>query len=127
MKPLTKKAAIIVTSAIAVFFIIVLYKNVNPATAPFPRCPFNLLTGLKCPGCGTQRAIHLLLNLKIGDAFKQNAVFVVFVPIVLFLILAELLKTRLPKLYTFSSSSYLSYGLLVVIILWWLLRNIFNW
>ena len=42
----------------------------------FPRCPFLLLTGLQCPGCGTQRALHQLLHLHIGEAFRYNAMMV---------------------------------------------------
>ncbi|WP_225974845.1 DUF2752 domain-containing protein [Arachidicoccus ginsenosidivorans] len=46
----------------------------------FPKCPFRSLTGLQCPGCGSQRAIHDLLNLDILGAFRENALMVVSIP-----------------------------------------------
>ena len=40
----------------------------NPSSFTFyPRCPFYVLTGYKCPGCGTLRAIHHILNGNIGE------------------------------------------------------------
>jgi hypothetical protein len=36
-------------------------------------CPFHSLTGLLCPGCGSMRALHDLMNLRIGEAVRHNA------------------------------------------------------
>lgn len=38
----------------------------------FPKCPFLALTGLYCPGCGSQRAIHDLLHLRIASSLDHN-------------------------------------------------------
>lgn len=38
----------------------------------FPKCPFLSLTGLYCPGCGSQRAIHDLLHLKVFSSLDHN-------------------------------------------------------
>lgn len=35
-------------------------------------CPFHAVTGLLCPGCGSLRAMHDLLNLRMADAFRHN-------------------------------------------------------
>ena len=43
-----------------------------PARFPFPRCPFLLLTGLYCPGCGSQRAVHALLHGQVARAAGLN-------------------------------------------------------
>ena len=37
-----------------------------------PKCPFKMLTGLSCPGCGIQRAIHALLHGDVAGAVKYN-------------------------------------------------------
>lgn len=59
----------------------VVYKNFNPAVnAYFPKCPSKLITGLDCPGCGSQRAIHQLLNFDLKGALKMNALLVVSIP-----------------------------------------------
>lgn len=93
----------------------------------FPKCPFLMLTGLKCPGCGTQRALHQLLNLNLGQAFRYNALMVMSIPLLVFLISAEALKGRFPKLYRICMSPVLSWGILAAVLLWWVLRNLFGW
>ena len=45
----------------------------DPATTGFfPSCPFHLLTGWSCPGCGTLRAAHALLHGHLGVALHDN-------------------------------------------------------
>lgn len=45
----------------------------DPTTARFyPPCPFRLLTGLLCPGCGGTRALHALLHGDVAAAFAFN-------------------------------------------------------
>ena len=45
----------------------------DPATTTFfPSCPFRLLTGWSCPGCGTLRAVHALLHGHFGVALHDN-------------------------------------------------------
>lgn len=112
---------------IAILLVLLIYGLMDPATAPFPRCPFNLVTGLKCPGCGSQRAIHQLLHLHIAQAFRYNACLVVFIPIMLFLLAAQLLKVPYPRLHSIAISPILSWSIVAVILLWFLLRNVFGW
>jgi hypothetical protein len=57
-----------------------LYVN-DPEKGGFWDCPFRLLTGLLCPGCGAQRAIHDLMHLRIGEAFGHNALLVLSLPL----------------------------------------------
>ena len=38
----------------------------------FPRCAFNALTGLQCPGCGGLRATHQLLHGNFAVAWQLN-------------------------------------------------------
>lgn len=93
----------------------------------FPKCPFLMLTGLKCPGCGTQRAIHQLMHLHIGEAFGYNALMVMSIPLLVFLAVSEVLRRRFPKLQLAATGPALSWGILAVVLLWWVLRNIFGW
>ena len=54
-----RKTAVCAIAAIAAAAGAVVYVALDPATcAVFPRCPFYVLTGLKCPGCGSQLALH---------------------------------------------------------------------
>lgn len=60
-----------------------LYYFFDPAAHTwFPKCPVKALTGLDCPGCGSQRAIHALLHGRISEAFHFNALILPFIPYV---------------------------------------------
>lgn len=57
------------------------YYTYDPAVHKwFPQCPFKALTGLDCPGCGSQRAVHALLHGEFQQAFLHNALLAPFVP-----------------------------------------------
>ena len=58
------RRTLIVLLAIAVVLVLgIIYYALDPtSSALFPQCSFLALTGYKCPGCGSQRAIHALLN-----------------------------------------------------------------
>lgn len=86
-----------------------------------------MLTGLKCPGCGSQRAIHALLCGDILSAFRYNALLVISLPIILLYGIAELLRTRYNALYRKLNSPTAIWAIFVIVVLWWILRNIFNW
>jgi hypothetical protein len=47
----------------------------------FPPCLFHEWTGLDCPGCGAQRALHQLLHGNFIAALRLNAMFVVSLPL----------------------------------------------
>lgn len=47
----------------------------------FLPCPFHWLTGLLCPGCGAQRAVHDLLHGRLLEALGHNAALVAALPL----------------------------------------------
>jgi|SRR5450756_1326302 len=56
----------------------------NPATYSFyPICQFHRLTGLNCPGCGMTRALYVLLHGDLATALRDNALFVLALPVLL--------------------------------------------
>ena len=119
-----RKAAVIAGIA-GIILLLAVYAVFDPSeTAFFPKCPFFWLTGLKCPGCGSQRAMHQLLTLHIGEAFRYNAFMVIAIPLILFLLVAELFMDRWPRLSRLGSSPVLSWSILAAVLLWWLLRNL---
>lgn len=67
---------------LAVCLALVYYK-LDPAAHFFPRCPFLSLTGLKCPGCGSQRAVHQLLHFRVSAALQANFLLVLSIPYLL--------------------------------------------
>jgi len=60
----------------------VVYFLLDPTrVAIFPPCLFHELTGLDCPGCGAQRALHQLLHGNVLAAIRLNAMFVLSLPL----------------------------------------------
>jgi hypothetical protein len=47
----------------------------------FPVCPFRLLTGWNCPGCGTLRMIHDVLHGDLAAAIADNVLVLVGIPL----------------------------------------------
>ena len=114
---------------VIIFSIMVLiYYFFNPSNyILFPKCPFFALTGLKCPGCGSQRAIHSLLHLKISEAFEFNAFLLISLPIIFVLLFVEFYKLKFPMFYSKINNSCFIGVYFIVTIFWWLLRNMYNW
>jgi Protein of unknown function (DUF2752). len=99
----------------------------DPETYPFfPKCPFQLVTSYECPGCGSQRAIHDLLHLNIGSALKHNAFMVLALPYIFLGLYLEYFggKRRHPKLEKIFFGKWSALVVLVVIIGFWIGRNI---
>jgi hypothetical protein len=70
--PLVRQAELVAGSAVLITALLVLRVS-NPASSGlFPPCPFLWLTGLFCPGCGSLRALHQLLNGNFAAAFSFN-------------------------------------------------------
>lgn len=117
--------------SIALLFLLllaVLYKNYNPLeSAFFPACPFRSLTGLLCPGCGSQRAIHHLLNFDIAGAFRENMLLVIAIPYLIAGWAIELIPHPGAMLLKWRKILYgprAIFVILFVIITYWILRNL---
>lgn len=123
------RRSLIIIIAVAVLLIFgFIYYAIDPsASTVFPRCAFLSLTGYKCPGCGTQRAIHALMHGNVVEAFKFNALLLVSIPWIALCLYGETQRTRNPRLYARINAPLLMWIFLVLTVLWWLLRNIFNW
>lgn len=80
--PLLEPAGVLVFAASAVTYIAI--KDPNEA-GHYPSCPFLVISGFYCPGCGSLRAIHALAHLDIGTALSLNVFTVlVMIPIAVF-------------------------------------------
>lgn len=116
---------LLLAAAVAAVAVYLLY---DPSqSALFPRCPFLMLTGLKCPGCGSQRVIHSLLGGDIAAAWHYNAFMVAALPVIALYSYAELRRRRHPQLYNRLNSPAVIWSIFAATVLWWLLRNIFAW
>ena len=117
---------LLVVALLLVFGLI--YYSLDPSQSGlFPQCAILKFTGYKCPGCGSQRAIHALLNGDVKEAFGYNAMMMVAIPWIVVCLFAESQRTRRPHLYERLNAPLLVWLFLVSVLAWWLLRNIFDW
>ncbi|MFZ1946736.1 MAG: DUF2752 domain-containing protein [bacterium] len=105
---------------------IALLSTFDPAgTSLVPPCPFNLATGLYCPGCGSLRAAHHLLSGDLVGALDLNPLAVALVPLLMWHLASRLALAGLGR----SVPSALDAGaaskvVLVSVVIFWVLRNL---
>ena len=109
-----------VTGAVFLFF----FNPSSPSNQFFPQCPFRMVTGWQCPGCGSTRAFYQLLHLHPVAAFKFNPLMVLTLPflIYLFVLYTRSVVTGAPRPQLRMPNKYLWVwiGLLFV---FWVFRN----
>lgn len=119
-----------VSAVIAVLIIgLVMLFIFNPEkTIWVPKCPVYVLTGLKCPACGVQRATHSILHLNFAQAIKYNFFLVFALPYAVLLIIVTWLdpKSKLRRLKQLFYSNKTVYFYLFCMIAWWVVRNILD-
>ena len=103
--------------------LLLLYFFVEPKNGILPKCFFHELTGLYCPGCGVQRSFHALLNGHVLTAIDYNMLFILFLPLIIFFILAFSLGRKHPAT-SFIYKPVFSFTVVIVVISFWALRNI---
>ena len=105
----------------------VLYYRWNPAVFRFfPGCPFFLLTGAYCPGCGSQRAVHQLLHGHLRQAADYNLLLVSFLPLLSYVLgvrALDCLRNRETPIPLLRSIPF-TYGVLALVLTFWLFRNL---
>ena len=114
---------------IALVVLTIVYYRVSPTTSVFfPKCAFLMLTGLKCPGCGSQRAVHALLHADLASAFAHNALLVLSLPYLALLIGARLYVYLHPtsSLRSILESPLAIRTYFVITIAFWIARNVFG-
>jgi len=113
-------AATVPALALLYFFADARYSNF------FPRCPLFALTGLYCPGCGSQRAMSALLHGSIIEAINYNVLLVTSLPLIFYSSYINLLnafRTKQIIQQVFYSPVFVKI-VLGVVVLFGVLRNI---
>lgn len=81
-----------------------------------PLCPFKVMTGLDCPGCGMTRGLNQLVRGHVGTAIDYNVLLVLAVPVLLYVYvtwLASTLGVRMAPL-RIGRNAYLVLGALAI-------------
>jgi len=101
-----------------------IFNPTSPANQFFPKCPFRMLTGWQCPGCGSTRACYQLIHLHPVAAFKLNPFMMMTLPFLIYGLLGftKSAITGKPQRRVFIPSIYL-WAWLVVMLTFWIFRN----
>lgn len=99
---------------VVVLAVLALLARFGPEAPLWPRCPFHVLTGLECPGCGSTRAIHALLRGDLRVAFWCN-------PFLFYLIPMLTTASLCPRLFPGRTAIWL---IAIPTIAWGVARNI---
>lgn len=124
-KPL-KIAAAAAAALSAAIMLAALYVFEPSAGSFFPKCIFHQVTGLNCPGCGLQRAIHALLHGHVAEAVRHNAILPVLAVIAAAYGAAYATRNMFPRIHRAFTSTRAAMLVLVLIVGWWVLRNILH-
>ena len=109
-----------------VLTLILLYFFFDARKGFFPPCPLYSLTGLLCPGCGSQRAFSALLHGHFLEALQFNCLLIATLPLLLYSFAYQLssrLRNRQPVQKIVYSPLFTKL-LVIIICTFWLLRNL---
>jgi hypothetical protein len=104
--------------------LVLLFFLFDPTASGFPQCPVVKYTGLYCPGCGSQRAVHALVHGHFFAVFGYNPL----VCLAIFYFIAEIVIWGLNRtgrqIRSLSERRWTPLIILAVVITFWVLRNI---
>lgn len=90
----------------------------------FPACPFRMLTGFTCPGCGSTRGLHYLLHGDVVAAFEFNPLLILSLPFLFYaLVRYTNAAMRARPLKRHQLNAKYIWVLFVVIMSFWVFRN----
>ena len=121
-----KKIIFFISIVIVLILMLSLYFFLDPSsTAFFPKCPFLSFTGFYCPGCGSQRAIHNILQGNIFSGIRHNYLILLMGLVLGYQALIFLLNKFGSKTYgNLLHKSKMTKAILAMVIIFWILRNI---
>lgn len=91
-----------------------------------PKCPFKLITGWSCPGCGIQRCLHALLHARWAEALHYNYFLVYSIPYFTLVVITECVakgqwQLRLKRIF----EGHIAIGLYITLfVVWGIVRNV---
>ena len=106
-----------------------MYLNDPLTTKVYPPCVLKTVTGLNCAGCGTVRASYSLLHLEISEAFLKNPLFVLLIPVALYIMIGFTVNTWVGKRVipqAFNKVGWVK-ALAVFLLVYSVLRNVPVW
>jgi len=90
-------------------------------------CIFRKITGLRCPGCGNTRAVTAIARLDFAEALRYNYLFpaeMLYLAYITIYCSAAYLRTGRADLM--PKPAWLNIVFLIILCVWWVIRNIFG-
>ena len=115
---------LLLTVALGAVVLSLLLAFTEPSSGLWPRCLFHSLTGLECPGCGSQRAFHALVHGHFSQAWSFNPLIFLLAPVIPLMLACALRPGRFPRLYRLLNSRMAALSLLFLLIIWTIIRNL---
>ncbi|WP_246178802.1 DUF2752 domain-containing protein [Actinomadura decatromicini] len=113
-----------VLGGVAVGSLVVAFRDPNEA-GHYPTCPFLLLTGYYCPGCGMMRLVHALTHGDVGTAFGFNPLLFLLLPVFGYLYVRwTVLAARGLPMRSALFRPAVAYAFLGLLIVYWVVRNL---
>ncbi len=121
---MSRKGAII--AAIATAAVIAVLAIGNPASESwFLKCPLYQTTGIQCPLCGSQRALHEMAHGHIASAWNYNPALWVFLLYILFVVAGKFIpRLRRNKAHQWWSGDKGLFTVFGLLLLWGVVRNL---
>lgn len=88
-------------------------------------CPFRLITGFQCPGCGISRMLISLVHLDFVSAYHYNPFILLTSPIILFIIVYSDYRYIKTGDGSFGKWNFILMAELAGLLIFGILRNIF--
>ncbi len=123
-----RRTLVIGVTLVVAVSVAVIYYMFDPSDSNmwFPRCTLYTLTGIRCPGCGLQRAAHSLFHGDVTGALHYNALLPVLVVGLVLLAVGELVappQSRLARIVRHPVTAIIA---LTVLLAWTVARNLLD-
>lgn len=119
-----KIKTILVIIAILLIFAIIFFSNPESCKL-IPKCPFFIITGYYCPGCGTFRSLHNILHGNFSGAIRSNILTVILLPFITYSLINRFIiaikKQPMPEFHIPAILIWILFG---IVIAYWVLRNV---
>jgi hypothetical protein len=130
-----KIKTILVIIAILLIFAIIFFSDPESCKL-IPKCPFFIITGyycpgcgtfrsFYCPGCGTFRSLHNILHGNFSGAIRANILTVILLPFITYSLINRFIiaikKQPLPEFHIPAILIWILFG---IVIAYWVLRNV---
>ncbi len=115
----------IIVTALSLLVIVYFFADARTSSI-YPQCIFYSLTGLYCPGCGSQRAFSSLLHGKLWLAVNYNLLFILCLPLLVYsfvITTTNVFRKKQLEQKLFYSTFFVKF-LLVAVIIFWIARNL---